>query len=152
MKKLPILLILLCISTIKAYDFDTDTVKTKELSYAVELFSDGYVIPWGMAFLPNNEMLVADLSGKLYLVSKNGNSKTEISGVPEVYFKRQGGLMDVEIDPNFSQNKLIYISYSHLIGKKSFTRVARAKLEKNTLKNLKVIYKADEKHYTKRRL
>lgn len=150
MKKLPILLILLCISTIKAYDFDTDTVKTKELSYAVELFSDGYVIPWGMAFLPNNEMLVADLSGKLYLVSKNGNSKTEISGVPEVYFKRQGGLMDVEIDPNFSQNKLIYISYSHLIGKKSFTRVARAKLEKNSLQNLKVIYKADEKHYTKR--
>ena len=122
------IIILLTLSPLKSYDFDTDTVKTKELTYAVELFSDGYVIPWGMAFIPNRQMLVADLSGKLYLVSKDGKSKSEISGVPEVYFKRQGGLMDVEIDPNFSQNRLIYISYSHLIGKKSFTRVARAEL------------------------
>ena len=144
------IIILLILSPLKSYDFDTDTVKTKELTYAVELFSDGYVIPWGMAFMPNRQMLVADLSGKLYLVNKDGKRKSEISGVPEVYFKRQGGLMDVEIDPNFSQNRLIYISYSHLIGKKSFTRVARAELANNSLKNLQVIYKADEKHYTKR--
>ena len=96
------IIILSILSPLKSYDFDTDTVKTKELTYAVELFSDGYIIPWGMAFLPNRQMLVADLSGKLYLVSKDGKSKSEISGVPEVYFKRQGGLMDVEIDPNFS--------------------------------------------------
>ena len=44
------IIILSILSPLKSYDFDTDTVKTKELTYAVELFSDGYVIPWGMAF------------------------------------------------------------------------------------------------------
>ena len=133
-----------------AYDFDTDTVRTKELTYAVELFSDGYVIPWGMAFLPNGTMLVTDLSGKLYHLSKNGNQKKNISGIPEVFFKRQGGLMDVEIHPNFKKNKLIYITYSHSIGKKSFTILARGRLGDNRLSDFEIIFKADEKHYTKR--
>ena len=111
------IIILLTLSPLKSYDFDTDTVKTKELTYAVELFSDGYVIPWGMSFLPNRQMLVADLSGKLYLVSKDGKSKSEISGVPEVYFKRQGGLMDVEIfDIQSTENEILFLTNKGLIA------------------------------------
>ena len=103
-----------------AQDFDAGIVKTNEVTFAVNSYSSGYNIPWGMTFLPNGEMLVSDLSGKLFRVFNNGKQKKEILGVPEVLFKRQGGLLDVEIHPDYKKNHLVYIAYSHQIGKKSF--------------------------------
>ena len=42
--------------------------------------------------------------------------KKEVTGLPTVYFRGQGGLLDVAIHPNFSENKIILI-YNH--GQKS---------------------------------
>ena len=50
-----------------AEDWDSDVVTTELERYIVNLFSEGYKIPWGMAFLPNGELLVNDISGKKYL-------------------------------------------------------------------------------------
>ena len=137
-------------ATVFAQDFDSDTVKTNEHSFAVSLFSDGYEIPWGMAFLPNKELLVSDRSGKLYRVSSDGSNRSEISGVPEVLYKSQGGLLDIAVHPDFSDNNLVYISYSHAIKRKSFTRIAMAKLVDNKLVDLNVIFSVDKRHYTPR--
>ena len=49
------------------FDFDKNVVNTKHLSFEVSHFSDGYEIPWGMAFLPDHRMLVTDISGSLWL-------------------------------------------------------------------------------------
>ena len=133
-----------------AQDFDDGIVKTNELTFTVNSFSSGYNIPWGMTFLPNGEMLVSDLSGKLFRVFNNGKQKKEILGVPEVLFKRQGGLLDVEIHPDYKKNHFVYIAYSHQIGEKSFTRIARGALKEDRLVDFKIIFTADEKHYTSR--
>ena len=127
-----------------AQDFDSGVVKTNEHSFTVSTFSDGFEIPWGMAFLPNNDLLVSDRSGKLYRVSNDGKENTEIDGVPEVLYKSQGGLLDVAVHPEFSKNSIIYISYSHALGRKSFTRIAMAKLSGNKLINLKLIFSVDK--------
>ena len=137
-------------ASVFAQDFDSDTVKTNEHSFAVSLFSEGYEIPWGMAFLPNKELLVSDRSGKLYRVSSDGSDRSEISGVPEVLYKSQGGLLDIAVHPEFSDNNVVYISYSHAIKRKSFTRIAMAKLVDNKLVDLNVIFSVDKKHYTPR--
>ena len=131
-----------------AQDFDSDIIETKEHSFLATLFSEGYQIPWGMAFLPNKDLLVSDRSGKLYCVSFDSKKRNEITGVPEVLYKSQGGLLDIAVHPNFSKNSLVYISYSHAIKKKSFTRIAMAKLVDNKLVDLKVIFSVDKKHYT----
>ena len=55
-----------------------------------------------MAFLPDGRMLVSDISGFLYLVSKDGEKKDILKGAPKIFRKGQGGLLDVEIHPNFS--------------------------------------------------
>ena len=95
-----------------ADDWDSDKVSTDLEMFNVELFSDGYKIPWGMAFLPDGSLLVNDISGKMYKVFPNGERKIEIKGVPDVYYRGQGGLLDVEIHPNFEVNNFVYISYS----------------------------------------
>ena len=131
-------------------DWDLDTVQTRLHTFEVSLWAEGFEeIPWGMAFLPNQEMLVTDISGILYKVSSNGKQKKVIKGVPEIFRKGQGGLLDVEIHPNFSKNSWIYLAYSDPFpGRKGFTSVARAKLIKNKLVDFEVIYRVDKIHAT----
>ena len=133
-------------------DWDSDKIITDLETYRVKLFSEGYVIPWGMAFLPDGNLLVNDISGKMYKVAQNGKTKAEIKGIPDVYYRGQGGLLDVEIHPSFEENNIVYISYSDVIEKPfkniSFTAVAKGELIKDELKNFRVIYKTNDTHYT----
>ena len=144
--------IVLGTSFLIADDWDSGLVNTDLEAYNVKLFSEGYIIPWGMSFLPDGSLLVNDISGKMYKVSENGEKKVEIKGIPNIYYRGQGGLLDVEIHPNFENNNIVYISYSDLIDKPfkniSFTAVARAKLDNYELKNLIVIYRASDNHYS----
>ena len=97
--------------------FDNKVIKTEEVELEVEGFATGFEIPWGMAFLPDTSMLVTDLSGDFFRVYRDGR-KNLIKGTPDVYFRGQGGLMDVEISPNYSENNYVYLSYSKPVRKK----------------------------------
>ncbi len=151
---IPILLFLFSCSTKadESYGWDTSVEKTDKESFIVENFIDGFEIPWGMCFLPNKDLLVSDRNGTLWQIKKNGKSKKKISGVPKVKYKGQGGLLDVQIHPNFIDNNLVYICFSDFLPKdknKSFTSIVRAELKNNKLLNVQTIYKADDKFYTK---
>lgn len=107
-----------------------------------ELVVSGLQNPWGFDFLPDNSILVTEKAGKLFHF-KNGK-KTEINGLPEVKVQGQGGLLDVTIHPKFSQNNFIYLSFASPEGdgRGANTAIVRATLEGNSLKNVKVLYKA----------
>ena len=88
--------------------------------------------PWAMAFLPDDRLLVTEKRGKLYLVTQTGKVSLPISGVPEVVNKGQGGLGDIVLHPNFTQNNLVYLSYVEASGNapnKKGAVVIRAKLQ-----------------------
>ena len=129
-------------------DWDSDIVKTSLLSYKAELVSDGYVLPWGMSFLPDGDLIVSDISGKIYQIKNGINKKVSIRGIPQVFFRGQGGLLDIEVDPNFNENNFIYFSFSDIVRNTAFTSIARAQLINNRLINLKIIFKTDEIHYS----
>ena len=67
--------------------------------------------PWGMAFLPDGRLLVTEKPGRLRIYSQ-GKLSEPISGLPKIDYRAQGGLLDVEIDPNFAQNGLVYFYFS----------------------------------------
>ena len=67
--------------------------------------------PWGMAWLPDGGLLITEKPGRLR-VWRDGRLSEPVQGVPEVAYRGQGGLLDVEIDPDFANNKLIYLSYA----------------------------------------
>ncbi|SMC69508.1 PQQ-dependent sugar dehydrogenase [Pedobacter nyackensis] len=123
----------------------SDVFKTEEIDIKLELVAEGMDIPWGMAFLPRNEMLVTDRNGKFYKV-KSDKSLQPITGVPEVLSKGQGGLMDVVLDPDFAKNKLIYLSYSKFKNEGgsilATTAIMRAKLDGDKLNDQKDIFVA----------
>ena len=102
------------------------------------------VIPWGMTWLPNGDMLVTEKEGKILVVRDGEILAQEIEGVPEIYFRGQGGLLDIELHPDFENNQWVYLSYASSEGSGSGgnTAIARAKLNGFTLTDHEVLYKA----------
>ena len=68
----------------------------------VETFAKGLVHPWGMAFLPDGRLLVTERPGRLRIVGKDGKLSAPLQGVPKVYASGQGGLLDVQLGPDFA--------------------------------------------------
>jgi glucose/arabinose dehydrogenase len=138
------------IENLSVYEFDgrpdiNQVFQSAEQNFTLELVADDLDSPWGMAFLPGDGMLISDRNGKLYL-SKQDGGFVEVEGVPDVLDEGQGGLMDVELHPDFTENKLVYISYSIFRKQdediQSTTAIARAKLVENRLEGLEVIFEA----------
>jgi len=117
-------------------------LNTQKRTYSIETVVEGIDNPWGMTWLPDGSMLVTEKSGTLYQV-KNGE-KTAIENVPEVYNRGQGGLMDIEIHPNYTENGWIYITHASTDGEGEGgnTKLIRAKLENGGLTQIEDLYKA----------
>jgi glucose/arabinose dehydrogenase len=98
--------------------------------------------PWGFVFLPDNSMIINEKSGKI-IHFKNG-VKTEIENAPKIYLRGQGGLLDIELHPNYKNNGWIYFTYSSDtgVGRGGNTTLMRAKLKENSLVSKEVLYKA----------
>jgi len=116
---------------------------------------EGLEHPWSIAFLPEGDMLVTERTGRLRII-RDGVLLTEpVPGVPEVLAKGQGGLLDVVIHPDFTSNRLIYLSYSKPIGDGSSatTAVLRGRFENDQLIGVEDIYEATTRgrgHYGSR--
>jgi glucose/arabinose dehydrogenase len=114
---------------------------SNENSFELVKIVDGIDIPWGLAFTDKSSFLVTDKKGILYHV-KDGK-KNIIKGIPKIVFSRQGGLLDVAVDKNFSSNQIIYLTASVSDSEKgSNTSLFSAKLDGDSLVDLKQLYKA----------
>ena len=123
--------------------------KLTEANLKVDTVATGLKMPWATAFLPNGDLLVTERAGKLRLVKNGVLDPKEISGIPEVHYKGQGGLLDVQLHPDYAKNGWIYISYSS--AKKdgeegddggANTALMRAKLKDHELTNIEHLFKA----------
>jgi glucose/arabinose dehydrogenase len=119
-----------------------ETTKTEKHEIIVDRLADGLSHPWGLAFLPDGRMLVTEKSGKLRIVSENGEMSDPIAGLPEVDAHDQGGLLDIELHPKFAENRLVYLSYSEPGEGGNSTAVARGRLSDDgkALDNVQVIF------------
>lgn len=77
--------------------------------------------PWGMALLPDGRVLITEKPGRLRIFG-NGRLSAPLTNVPAVSHQGdsdQGGLLDVAIDPDFANNRRIYLSYSEAVPAQS---------------------------------
>jgi glucose/arabinose dehydrogenase len=106
----------------------------------------GLAAPWGIAFLPNGDMLVTEKIGKLRIVRNGQLDPTPISGTPaQIWTMGQGGLFEIALHPRFAENRTVYLTYSKPgeAGKGNTTALMRARLEGNALVDAKDIFIAD---------
>jgi glucose/arabinose dehydrogenase len=85
-------------------------VKTRSAFQVTEVAS-GFNKPWAIAFLPDGRMLVTEKPGQLRIVTAAGQKSAPVSGLPPVDARGQGGLLDVELGPDYRRNRQIYWTY-----------------------------------------
>ena len=127
--------------------------------------------PWGMAALPDGRILVTEKPGRLRIYN-DGSLSAPIEGAPATTYRErkqeQGGLLDVAVDPQFAQNRQIYLAYSEAAPQQSPDQketndprfgggldltdnllaggaVARATLDGNRLTDVQVIWRQEPK-------
>ncbi|HZN67814.1 MAG TPA: PQQ-dependent sugar dehydrogenase, partial [Tepidisphaeraceae bacterium] len=96
--------------------------------------------PWGLAFLPNGDMLITERPGRLRLVKGGQLSETPVEGVPKVFASSQGGLMDIALHPKFEQNQYVYLTYSVGEINANHSVLARGKYADGRLNDVKVLF------------
>lgn len=113
-------------------------------AYRVVPVVDGLQHPWGIAFLPSGEMLVTERPGRLRVV-RDGQLSEPVSGLPEIRVGGQGGLLDVVLHPDFSSNRLVYLSFSKPSddGSQGTTAVIRGRFENDALHDVEEVFVAE---------
>ncbi|WP_310384415.1 PQQ-dependent sugar dehydrogenase [Roseateles sp.] len=101
--------------------------------------------PWGLALLPDGQMLVTQKAGSLLRLPAGGQGPAvTIRGVPAVASAGQGGLLDVALDPDFATTPWVYLSYAEpgqgAEAGKAGTAVARGRLVGAALLDVTVIF------------
>ncbi len=114
------------------------------VAFEVVTVAGGLQNPWGLTFLPGDKLLVTEKPGRLRIVGADGKLSEPVAGLPPVDARRQGGLLDVALDPAFASNRLIYWSYAEpREGGVNNTAVARGRLVEEgapRVENVQVIF------------
>lgn len=130
------------------------SIDTANGAVDVAVVTDGLEALWGFTFLPDGSILATERTGRLRIINADGQLMEDaISGVPEVFARGQGGLLDVALHPEFGANRLVYLSYAKPMDGNSTTAVARGRLDGMQLVDVEEIFVADSRgrgHYGSR--
>ena len=112
------------------------------VNYILEELVNGLDMPWGIAFLPDGDMLVTELSGQLRLIREGELQAQPVAGVPEIYYAGQGGLMDILLHPDFPTNNIVYLSLAVGDRDANTLRVIRGRFEGTVLEDVETVFEA----------
>ncbi|WP_338720288.1 PQQ-dependent sugar dehydrogenase [Devosia sp. XK-2] len=107
-----------------------ETAESSAGQLEATVLADGLEHPWALSILPDGRFLVTERPGRLRIIA-DGVVGDPIEGVPDVVAQGQGGLLDVELAPDFAQTGQLYLSFSEPGQGGTGTAVMAAKLETN---------------------
>lgn len=130
--------------------------ETKQGEVKIEKIAGNLNHPWGMALLPDGRLLLTERSGSVRILENDSTVSDPLEGAPEVLAKGQGGMMDIALDPDFENNKLVYITYAKPgANGLSTTALGRGTFENGRINNFSDIFVQkdmldSDKHYGNR--
>lgn len=104
-----------------------------QVKVRVEEVVSGLEVPWGIAFLTNNEMLVTERPGRVRLV-QNGKLRPQAVATINVSDRGEGGLLGIAAHPDFASNRFFYVYFTANIQGSSVNRVERWRLSPDGIK------------------
>lgn len=118
-------------------DSTTKVVELNNSEDSIEVYLNNLEIPWEIAFLPNQDMLLTLRKGELLLIrEKEIISRFQINGVNA---QGEGGLLGIAVHPKFSENNFIYLYYTIKANNLYENKVERFKFVDNKLISDRVI-------------
>jgi glucose/arabinose dehydrogenase len=117
-------------------------LRSSKGSYSLRMLTLDLEQPWGMAFLPDGRLLITERPGRLRIFANGRLERAPVGGLPKVYARGQGGLLDVCLHPDFARNARLYLTYSGEGEGGAATVLARAEFRNNALVGVQPIFEA----------
>ncbi len=122
---------------------DAEDLSSRLHRFRVTAVAGGLEHPWSLAFLPGGDILVSERPGRLRIIRDGALLDSPVRGLPQIRARGQGGLLDLLPHPQFARNHILFFSYSADHGNGVTTHVARARLERDRLEDVTVLFRAE---------
>ena len=121
----------------------TESISSQQHRFQVDTVVEGLEHPWGLTFMPDGRRLVPERPGRLRIIDNDRLFPEVITGLPDnIAAQGQGGLLDVALHPEFTENRLLFLSYAGSGSGGAGTEVARGRLDGMALRDVEVIFRA----------
>ena len=110
---------------------------------------EGLTNPWDVEILPDGALLVPERTGRLRIV-RNGVPGPPITGLPPIWVRQDGGLMDVALHPDYARTGWVYLAFSETGGTAqgaSTTRIIRGRIKDGALTDQQTLFQAPQDLY-----
>jgi glucose/arabinose dehydrogenase len=127
----------------------TGVVTSERHAFRIETVAEGLTNPWDVEILPDGGLLVPERTGQLRIF-RNGVAGPPITGLPAIWVRQDGGLMDVALHPDYAKNGWVYLAFSETGGSApgaSTTRIIRGRIKDNALVEQQDLFKAPQDLY-----
>ena len=104
-------LIAACLVPVMAAGAHAETFDTEKVKLSVETLASGLDHPWAVEMLPNGAVVITERSGALRIL-RHGKLSDPVTGMPDVYVRSQGGLLDVAVSPDFRTDRTLFFTAS----------------------------------------
>lgn len=105
----------------------------KEETPATKILTTNLEIPWSLAFLPDQRMLVTERPGRVKLINNDGSIAGDAITISEVKHAGEGGLLGLALHPDFENNKYVYLYYTFDDKGNTMNKVVRYTFENDKL-------------------
>lgn len=104
--------------------------------------------PWALAFLPNGHMLITEKPGMMRVLTTSGTVGAAIANVPAVFYRSDGGLLDLALDPHFASNRQVYFAFAEPRTGGAGLTLASARLsdDETALESLRILLRVEPAH------
>ena len=92
--------------------------------FRVETVLTGLEIPWSMNFAPDGRLFITERPGRVRIVTLGGSSELALT-LDGVYAQGEAGLLGLALDPEFAQNRFVYLYYSATVSGGAVNRIVR---------------------------
>ena len=112
--------------------------------FELEIVAKNLHLPWSMAFLPKGGILVVEKHRGLKSIGTDQSKAYLVDGMPaNVFTKEDSGYLDIVLDPEFRQNKIIYMAFVEGVEAANRTAIWKARFEEGRLKDGRVIFRTN---------
>jgi glucose/arabinose dehydrogenase len=122
-------------------------VTSQKEKFKIETVAEGLSNPWALADLGDGRMLVTERLGRLRVIQDGKLLPESVTGIPPVYAVGQGGLLDIELHPDYKNNGWIYLAYSEEKNGGGLTKIIRGRLKDMVFVDQETIFEAPVEDY-----
>ncbi|MEJ6670607.1 MAG: PQQ-dependent sugar dehydrogenase [Pseudomonadales bacterium] len=109
--------------------------------YVSRVVAEGLAFPWSMTFIDDDTFIVATRSGTLEQIRLSTSEQLTLSGTPETYVESQGGYFDLILDPDFTNNRRLYLALAEGPAEANATAIYQAVLGQTGLTAVTKIFR-----------